>query len=100
MTTLVRRLPWCLTSFLPTSFAVYADSYDLLFEPVEDMIDEHEHCGWANPMDLTVKASTSSAFEELIEVREDDCGNRVLMMGGFLQCLEPQKRAIFQDSTV
>ena len=24
-----------LTSFLPTSFAVYADSYDLLFEPVE-----------------------------------------------------------------
>ena len=30
----------------------------------EDMIDEHEHCGWANPIDLTVKASTSSAFED------------------------------------
>ena len=28
------------------------------------MIDEHEHCGWANPIDLTVKASTSSAFED------------------------------------
>ena len=31
----------------------------------EDMIDEHEHCGWANPIDLTVTASTSSAFEDI-----------------------------------
>ena len=24
--------------------------------------------------------------QEFIEMREDECGNRVLMMGGFLQC--------------
>ncbi|CAK9044500.1 unnamed protein product [Durusdinium trenchii] len=71
---------------LPGSAELYADSYDLLMEPVEDILDEHEHCGWGNPLDLTVKATTSSSFEEFIEMREDDCGNRVLMMGGFLQC--------------
>jgi hypothetical protein len=29
----------------------------------QDIVDEHEHCGWANPIDLTIKASTSSPFE-------------------------------------
>lgn len=83
----VRRLQW--SSFFALAVdahPVYADSFDLLFDPVEDIVDEHEHCGWANPIDLTIKASTSSPFEEVIEIREDDCGNRVLMMGGFLQC--------------
>eukprot|EP00913_Durusdinium_trenchii_P026017 g24410.t1 len=49
---------------LPGSAELYADSYDLLMEPVEDILDEHEHCGWGNPLDLTVKATTSSSFEE------------------------------------
>eukprot|EP00435_Cladocopium_sp_Y103_P022381 s1234_g5.t1 len=86
----VRRLQWsslALALLLAVvDAAVYADSFDLLFDPVEDIVDDHEHCGWANPIDLKIKAWTSSPFEEVIEMREDDCGNRVLMMGGFLQC--------------
>lgn len=53
---------------------------------LEDLTDEHEHCGWAHPLDLQVVATTSSGFEQVIEIREDDCGNRLLLMGGFLQC--------------
>eukprot|EP00438_Fugacium_kawagutii_P015495 Skav213068 [mRNA] locus=scaffold4152:56233:66699:- [translate_table: standard] len=45
---------------------VFADSFDLLFDPVEDLVDDHEHCSWANPIDLSVKASTlaNGSFED------------------------------------
>ncbi|CAJ1362261.1 unnamed protein product [Effrenium voratum] len=70
----------------PAGCALYADSFDLLMAPIEEIISEHEHCSWANPIDLPVTASTSSDFEAEIEIREDECGNRLLMMGGMIQC--------------
>ena len=117
----------------------------------QDIVDEHEHCGWAKPIDLTIKASTSSPFEahgqslgweysqvfavfmwcflfvfhcfplisivfhwflfhwfaycfplvsiatgpqEVIEIREDDCGNRVSWLLGIKKLPYGLKREV------
>eukprot|EP00931_Biecheleriopsis_adriatica_P005419 TRINITY_DN106940_c0_g1_i1.p1 TRINITY_DN106940_c0_g1~~TRINITY_DN106940_c0_g1_i1.p1 ORF type:complete len:385 (+),score=67.82 TRINITY_DN106940_c0_g1_i1:74-1156(+) len=66
--------------------AVFADDWDFLMAPVRTLETKHEHCNWKNPTELDQKASTSSEFEADIEVREDGCGNGVLLMGGYVQC--------------
>ncbi|CAE7330774.1 speE [Symbiodinium natans] len=70
----------------PRCQALWTETFDVLMAPIQELIDAHSHCGWANPMDLKVVASTKSDFEAQIEIRADGCGNRLLMMGGFLQC--------------
>lgn len=71
---------------LPSFQGLWIDNFDVLMAPVQELIDAHSHCGWANPADLSLIASTKSDFEAQIEIRADSCGNRLLMMGGFLQC--------------
>lgn len=45
-------------------FLVHWDVLRVRVVAFQDILDEHEHCGWGNPLDLTVKATTSSSFEE------------------------------------
>lgn len=74
---------WILAS---TCRASFSESYNLLMAPVKQLLDSNLDCGWAFLPDLPTLASTSSEFEESIVLKEDKCGFRSMLMGGYVQC--------------
>merc|ERR1712113_406077 len=54
-------------------------------EPLEPLFEESIRCDWGYQNDLPNLEEMSSEFEEFIEIKEDDCGYRSLLMGDWIQ---------------
>lgn len=55
-------------------------------KPVFRLLQANKDCGWTFQPDLPDLATTSSEFEESIALKQDKCGHKSLLMGGWVQC--------------
>eukprot|EP00929_Paragymnodinium_shiwhaense_P116783 TRINITY_DN8667_c0_g1_i1.p1 TRINITY_DN8667_c0_g1~~TRINITY_DN8667_c0_g1_i1.p1 ORF type:complete len:443 (+),score=118.11 TRINITY_DN8667_c0_g1_i1:94-1422(+) len=73
-------------------FASFKKGYEHIMQPIEKILDDNRDCGWGFLPDLPTLAKTSSPFEKKIQIKEDKCGNRAMLMGGFVQCHSADER--------
>ncbi|CAE7364165.1 speE1, partial [Symbiodinium microadriaticum] len=88
--------PDCAGSYVSARLRRRSDRFDPISDPIPDLVVRlaliclQLFLGSTKQKkpraDLSLIASTKSDFESQIEIRADSCGNRLLMMGGFLQC--------------
>jgi len=65
--------------------ADFLQAYEQLMGPVSEITSNNKNCSWGFQPDLPTIAKASSEFEDMIEIKVDDCGFYTLLMDGFVQ---------------